>query len=67
MAVPETTIDEVISQWGDRYKIGGHPQEGYGALRYDGSGEHIFAPTPGKLWDLLVLDSLDPVPPGARG
>ena len=66
MGVPETTIDEVISRWGDKYKIGGHPREGYGALRYDGSGEHIFAGTPGELWDLLVLDSL-PVPPGAAG
>ncbi len=67
MAAPETTIAEVASHWGDRYKIGGNPGEGYGALRRDGAGNPIFASAPGELWDLLVLDSLDLVPPGARG
>jgi hypothetical protein len=67
MAAAETTIAEVTSRWEDAYKIGGSPLEGYGALRRDGTGNPNFASTPGELWDQLVLDSLDPVPPGARG
>jgi hypothetical protein len=63
MASPETTIAEVTSRWGGEYKIGGNPHEGYGALRQDGTGPPVFAGTPAELWDLLVLNSLDP---GAR-
>ena len=66
MAARETTLAEVISQWGDDYKAGSNPLEGYGALRRDGSGSPVFADTPGELWDLLVLDSRGRAAPGAR-
>ena len=62
----ETTLAEVIARWGEDYKIGGCPQEGYGALRRDGTAGHVFADTPGELWDALALDSLGTAP-GARG
>jgi hypothetical protein len=67
MAARETTIDEVTSRWGGDYKIGGCPLEGYGALRQDGSGSHVFADTPGELWDRLAVDFLSWAASGARG
>ena len=61
-AAEGATLGEVNHHWGDAYLIRAGAG-GYVALRRDGKGEPLTAPTPGALWDLIAVDYADdPVP-----